>query len=68
MVPAGTRIAPLAVLAAITLPAAGWTHVELDDATEGYVSSDSIRNASGHRALFKQRGGKWMMTAFVAGV
>jgi len=45
----------------------GWTHVKLDDATEGYVSSDLIRNAYSYRALFKKRGGKWMMTAFVAG-
>lgn len=45
----------------------GWTHVKLDDSTEGYVSSDLIRNAYSYRALFKKRGGKWMMTAFVAG-
>ena len=45
----------------------GWTHVKLDDGTEGYVSTDYLRTGYSYRAIFQKRGGKWLMTAFVAG-
>ncbi len=45
----------------------GFTEVTLGDGTKGYVANDFIWNGYGYRALFNKRGGKWVITAFVAG-
>ncbi len=45
----------------------GFTQVTLGDGTKGYVANDYIWNGYGYRALFQKRGGKWMITAFLAG-
>ncbi|MDB5679240.1 MAG: hypothetical protein JWM94_2242 [Sphingomonas bacterium] len=45
----------------------GWTKVKLDDGTEGYVASDYVWTGYSLRALFRKSGGKWLMTAFIAG-
>ncbi|MEO5494415.1 MAG: SH3 domain-containing protein [Sphingomonas sp.] len=44
-----------------------WTHVKTDDAKEGYVRVDFLRTALAYRAVFEKRGGKWIMTVFIAG-
>jgi len=45
----------------------GFTEVTLSDGTKGYVANDFIWTGYGYRALFQKRGGKWVITAFVAG-
>ena len=45
----------------------GFTEVTLSDGTKGYIANDFIWNGYGYRALFQKRGGKWMITAFLAG-
>ena len=44
-----------------------WVHVRLDDGRSGYVREAMARSVIGYRAAFEQRGGKWLMTSFVAG-
>jgi hypothetical protein len=44
-----------------------WERVTLGNGKSGYVSSQYIRSAIEYRAFFKQIGGKWNLTAFVAG-
>lgn len=50
-------------------PATGseWTHVKLRDGRDGYVSSRYVRSPVHYRALFNKVGGRWRMTAFIAG-
>lgn len=44
-----------------------WTKVTFDDGTSGYVANDFLWNGYSYRAVFNKRGGKWLMTAFIAG-
>jgi len=44
-----------------------WTHVKTDDGRQGYVRNDFLRNPLAYRAIFRKIGGKWTMTAFIAG-
>ena len=44
-----------------------WTKVKLRDGRTGYVSSRYVRSPVDYRALFNKVGGRWRMTAFVAG-
>lgn len=44
-----------------------WVRVRLTDGREGYVRRALIRGFGDYRAVFAKRGGRWRMTAFVAG-
>lgn len=44
-----------------------WTKVTFEDGTTGYVANDFLWTGYSYRALFSKRGGKWLMTAFIAG-
>ena len=44
-----------------------WTRVTFADGATGYVANEFLWTGYSHRALFRKRGGKWLMTAFVAG-
>jgi hypothetical protein len=46
---------------------AGWTPVRLVDGRSGFVASRYVRSPIEHRATFERRGGRWLLTAFVAG-
>ena len=41
--------------------------VEIPDGRKGFVRRDQTVNPLGYRAVFEKRGGKWLITAFVAG-
>jgi len=43
------------------------TGVRLADGREGFVSDDRVYEPIGYRMIVEKRGGKWMITAFVAG-
>lgn len=44
-----------------------WTRIKLRDGRTGYISSRYVRSPVDYRALFNKIGGRWRMTAFVAG-
>ena len=44
-----------------------WTAVELQGKRTGYIASQYVRSPVDYRALFNKIGGRWRMTAFVAG-
>jgi hypothetical protein len=44
-----------------------WQRVELADGRAGYVRSEDIRSPIDYRAAFQRVGGRWRMTAFIAG-
>jgi hypothetical protein len=44
-----------------------WLLVKLDDGRSGYVRASKTRSVLGWRAAFEMRGGRWLMTSFVAG-
>lgn len=44
-----------------------WTKVRLQDGRTGFVRTDAVRSPIDYRAIFERKGGKWRMTAFVAG-
>ena len=44
-----------------------WVRVSLVDGREGYVRRALIRSFGDYRAVFAKRGGRWRLTAFVAG-
>jgi hypothetical protein len=44
-----------------------WTAVELRGGRTGYIASRYVRSSVAYRALFNKVGGRWRMTAFVAG-
>jgi hypothetical protein len=43
------------------------TGVKLPDGRIGYISDDQLYEPGGHRMTIEKRGGKWTITAFVAG-
>jgi len=45
----------------------GWWPVALADGRSGYVPSGEVRGLLDYRASFRKIGGRWRMTAFVAG-
>lgn len=47
--------------------ASRWVRVRLADGREGYVRRALIRSFGDYRAVFAKRGGRWRLTAFVAG-
>ena len=47
--------------------AALWEPIELADGRVGYVAREFLRSPVGYRAAFVRRGGRWLMTLFVAG-
>ncbi len=46
---------------------AGWDAVILPDGRSGYVASRFVRSPVGHRVVMTRAGGRWLVTAFVAG-
>jgi hypothetical protein len=44
-----------------------WAKVKLKDGRLGFLPSDAIRSPIDYRAIFERKGGRWRMTAFVAG-
>ncbi len=44
-----------------------WTHVKLLDGREGWVAKDRLVSPIGYRLATEKRGGRWLVTAFVAG-
>lgn len=44
-----------------------WTKVTFEDGTTGYVANGFLWSGYSYRAIFNKRGGKWLMTAFIAG-
>jgi hypothetical protein len=46
---------------------APWSGVTLVDGRKGYVRGDQMLSPIGYRAVFEKRGGRWVITAFVAG-
>lgn len=60
------RLVDYEVLTIITSDG-GWTHARLSDGTEGWISNDYLWTGYSYRALFERRGGRWAMTAFIAG-
>lgn len=46
---------------------APWSEVRLADGRKGYVRGDQVRSPIDYRAAFEKRGGKWLLTAFIAG-
>jgi hypothetical protein len=53
------------------VPAAGnsgaWLRLRTDDGKTGYVRRDLLRSPVDYRAIFEKTGGKWRLTAFLAG-
>jgi hypothetical protein len=45
----------------------GWVRVRTQNGVEGWVASGDVRSPIGYRAGFNRNGGKWWMTALVAG-
>ena len=45
----------------------GWVAMALADGREGYVRRDDTRSALDYRAYFRRIGGRWRITAFIAG-
>ena len=45
----------------------GWVQVELADGRDGYVAERYVGSAVGWRALFHKVGGRWLVTALLAG-
>ena len=45
----------------------GWTRVRLADGRSGFIPDEMLLSPIGWRAIFAQRGGRWLMTAFIAG-
>ena len=55
-------------LARVTSRVADWgTGVRLPDGREGYIPDDDVYEPLDQRLVIEKRGGKWMITAFVAG-
>ena len=46
---------------------AAWQRVELADGRTGYMRSTDLRSPIDYRAAFRRIGGRWRMTAFIAG-
>jgi hypothetical protein len=44
-----------------------WLAATLADGRHGYVRRNAVRSRADFRAVFEKRGGRWRMTAFVAG-
>ena len=44
-----------------------WVKVKLANGQTGYVAEEFIRSPIDYRAVFAKEGGRWLMTAFVAG-
>lgn len=44
-----------------------WVRVQLADGRKGWVATSTLRSPLDYRAIFEKRGGRWMITAFVAG-
>jgi hypothetical protein len=44
-----------------------WARASLEDGRSGWVRRSQVRSFGDYRAVFERRGGRWRMTAFVAG-
>ena len=44
-----------------------WVKVQLADGRKGWVAGSQLRSPLDYRAIIEKRGGRWMITAFVAG-
>lgn len=44
-----------------------WTHVKLLDGRTGWVASDRLVSPIDYRLVVEKRGGRWLISAFVAG-
>lgn len=47
--------------------ASPWIAARLADGRRGYVRRRDVRDLADYRAVFEKRGGRWRMTAFIAG-
>jgi hypothetical protein len=47
--------------------AGAWRRVRLGDGRIGYMGSGDLRSDIDYRAIFERRGGRWLLTVFVAG-
>jgi hypothetical protein len=55
-------------LVKVTSRSADWgTGVRLRDGREGHITDDHVYEPLGYRMTIEKRGGKWLITAFVAG-
>ena len=54
-------------LAAPLKPESGWVAVRLPDGRRGHVARAQVRSPVEYRALFNREGGRWRLTALVAG-
>ena len=48
-------------------PDSGWQRVTLADGRSGYLRAEDLRSPIDYRAAFQRIGGRWRMTAFIAG-
>ena len=44
-----------------------WVRAEMDERRRGWIRRSQVRAFTDYRAVFEKRGGRWRMTAFVAG-
>ena len=49
------------------VPESAWRRVRLADGRTGFVRDSELRSDIDFRAIFERRGGRWLLTTFVAG-
>ena len=49
------------------VPESAWRRVRLADGRVGYIRDAELRSDIDYRAIFERRGGRWLLTTFVAG-
>jgi hypothetical protein len=62
-----SEVMPWAVAAVTDRNSDTRTYVKLSDGRTGSLSDDELYEPTGYRMIVEKRGGKWMITAFVAG-
>ena len=55
------------VVKAIDQSGGAQTKIELQDGRQGWIDAEQLYNPASYRLFMEQRGGKWMITALVAG-
>ena len=58
---------PWAIVAQMENPGTGWMRVRLADGRSGFMPDEMLLSPIAYRAIFAQRNGRWMMTAFISG-
>ena len=64
---ANPRTVPWTVAVVSSRASDTMTGVKLPDGREGFIADDRVYEPVGYRMIVEQRGGKWRITAFVAG-